>query len=78
MLAGYSDYTGGRVYTPFKTRSFQDALQQIFLDINSEYLLTYVPSTLKQEGFHSIQVRLARSRLKVHTRSGYFYGAPAS
>ncbi|MGA8182009.1 MAG: VWA domain-containing protein [Terriglobia bacterium] len=76
MLATYSAYTGGSVYTPLKTRRFQDALQQIALDINSEYVLTYVPSTLKEQGFHRIQVELTRPRLKVHTRSGYFYGVP--
>ncbi len=75
VLATYSAYTGGSVYTPLKTRRFQDALQQIALDINSEYVLTYVPSTFKQQGFHRIQVELTRPRLKVHTRSGYFYGA---
>jgi VWFA-related protein len=76
MLATYSGYTGGSVYTPLKTRRFQDALQQIALDINSEYTLTYVPTTLKQPGFHRIQVELTRPRLKVHTRSGYFNEAP--
>jgi VWFA-related protein len=78
MLATYSVYTGGSVYTPLKTRRFQDALQQIALDINSEYTLTYVPSTLKEEGFHRIQVELTRPQLKVHTRSGYFNEMPAS
>ena len=78
MLAGYSGYTGGSVYTPLKTRRFQDALQQIALDINSEYTLTYVPTTLKHPGFHRIQVELTRPRLKVHTRSGYFNEAPVN
>ncbi|HEX5410515.1 MAG TPA: VWA domain-containing protein [Terriglobia bacterium] len=74
MLAAYSSYTGGKVYTPLKKHSFQDALQQIALDINSEYVLTYVPDTLKEKGFHQIQLDVSRPRLKVHTRSGYFYG----
>jgi VWFA-related protein len=77
MLAAFSDYTGGRIYTPFKKHSFQDTLQQIALDINSEYVLTYVPDTLKEEGFHQIQLEVSRPRLKVHTRSGYFYGVKA-
>jgi len=46
MLAAYSGYTGGSNYTPFKVRSFQDVVQQIALDINSEYTLAYVPDTL--------------------------------
>ena len=77
-LGTYSGFTGGSVYTPFKTHSFQDMLQQIALDVNSEYVLTYVPSTLEQQGFHHIQLEVSRPRLKVHARPGYFYGAPAS
>jgi VWFA-related protein len=77
-LATYAVYSGGMVYTPLETHSFQDTLQQIALDINSEYFLTYVPDTLKQEGFHRIEVGVSRPRLKVHTRSGYFYGVPAT
>jgi VWFA-related protein len=77
-LGTYSDFTGGKVYTPFKTHSFQDMLQQIALDVNSEYVLTYVPSTLKQQGFHHIQLEVSRPRLRVHARPGYFYGIPAS
>ena len=76
-LAAYSSYTGGRVYTPFKKHSFQDALQQIALDINSEYVLTYVPDDLREEGFHQIQLDVSRPRVKVHTRFGYFYGVKA-
>ena len=75
MLAPYPSYTGGRVYTPFKKHSFQDTLQLIALDFNSEYVLTYVPNTLTEEGFHQIQLDVSRPRLKVHTRFGYFYGA---
>ena len=60
-----------------KTHAFQDTLQQIFLDINSEYVLTYLPNTLKQEGFHRIQLQVSRPWLKVHTRAGYFYGVKA-
>lgn len=77
MLAAYSSYTGGRVYTPFKKHSFQDVLQQIALDINSEYVLTYVPNNLREEGFHQIQLDVSRARVNVHTRSGYFYGVKA-
>lgn len=76
ILATYSGYTGGVVYTPLKVRSFQNTLQQIALDINSEYVLTYVPDDLKQEGFHRIQVQVSMSGLRVHTRSGYFNDVP--
>lgn len=74
-LAAYSEYTGGSIYTPFKVRSFQNVVQQIALDINSEYVLTYVPDTLKQKGFHRITIEVSRPRLSVHARSGYFYEA---
>lgn len=75
MFTAYSGYTGGIVYTPFKVQSFQSVVQQIALDINSEYTLTYVPDTLEQKGFHQIEVEVSRPHLGVHARSVYFYGA---
>ncbi len=64
VLRQYAAYTGGVVYTPWKSHSVQSMLQQIAVEINSEYILTYVPSTVNQPGFHGV----------VLARAGYFYG----
>lgn len=74
VLRQYAGYTGGVVYTPLKKRSLQNQLQNIALDINSQYILAYVPNTLKETGFHSIQIEVSQRDLRVRTRAGYFYG----
>lgn len=78
VLQQYAGYTGGVVYTHVKKRSLQNQLQNIALDINSQYILTYVPSTLKEVGFHPIQIEVSRPDLEVRTRAGYFYRAAAN
>lgn len=77
VLQQYALYTGGLVYTHLKKRSLEDQLQSIALDLNSQYILTYVPTTLKHAGFHPIQINVSRPGLQVRTRAGYFYGSPS-
>ncbi|MGH9342344.1 MAG: hypothetical protein ACRD19_01060, partial [Terriglobia bacterium] len=74
VLQQYAGYTGGVVYTHLRERSLQNQLQNIALDINSQYILTYVPNTLKEAGFHPIQIGVSQPDLRVRTRAGYFYG----
>jgi VWFA-related protein len=74
VLQQYAAFTGGITYTHWKKQSLQDQLQQIALDINSQYVLAYVPSTLTQRGFHRIQVKVLHRGLTVRTRVGYFAG----
>lgn len=77
VLQQYAGYTGGVVYTHLRERSLQNQLQSIALDINSQYILTYIPTTLQERGFHTIQINVSRPSLQVRTRAGYFYGLPA-
>lgn len=77
VLQQYAGYTGGLVYTHLRKRSLDGQLQNIALDLNSQYILTYVPTTLKQAGFHPIQIDVSRPGLQVRTRAGYFYGSPS-
>lgn len=75
VLQQYAAFTGGVAYTHWKKQSLQYQLQQVALDINSQYVLAYVPSTLKQGGFHRIQIDVLQRDLTVRTRAGYFAGA---
>lgn len=72
----YAHYTGGVSYTSSKKDTLQKQLQKIALEINSQYVLAYVPSTLNRTGFHPIRVTVSRPGLKIRTRAGYFYGVP--
>jgi VWFA-related protein len=76
LVGQYAGYTGGVVYTPLTMRSVQNDVQQIALDVNSEYTLAYVPNTLKQSGFHHIEIQVSRPDVRVRTKAGYFYERP--
>lgn len=76
VMDAYAKYTGGQSFGNWKQSSFQNRLQKIALDVNSQYLLAYVPSTLKQTGFHRLEVRVREPGLKTRARAGYFYMTP--
>lgn len=70
----YAALTGGVAYSHWGRAGLQNQIQQIALEINSQYILAYVPSTLKQIGFHRLQVEVTEPSLKTRARAGYFYG----
>ncbi|HEV2500352.1 MAG TPA: VWA domain-containing protein [Terriglobia bacterium] len=78
IMDAYAKYTGGQSFGNWKQSSFQNRLQKIALDVNSQYMLAYAPSTLKQTGFHRLAVRVREPGLKTRARAGYFYMTPAA
>jgi VWFA-related protein len=70
----YAQATGGREFSHWTEGGLQNQIQRMALEINSQYILAYMPSTLNQTGFHRIQVQLSDSALRVRARTGYFYG----
>ncbi|MGH9446092.1 MAG: VWA domain-containing protein [Terriglobia bacterium] len=77
LIQQYASFTGGVVYTHWKRQTLQDELQRIALEINSQYIVAYVPSTLRERGFHRIEIKLAQPSLQVRVRAGYFTGSKA-
>ncbi|MGH9435975.1 MAG: VWA domain-containing protein, partial [Terriglobia bacterium] len=69
----YAKYTGGVAYGQWKENAIQNRLQKIALDVNSQYMLAYVPSTLNQQGFHRLEITVREPKLRVRARAGYFY-----
>lgn len=78
LVTTYSKYTGGLAFENWKKSSLQDQLQRIALDINSQYMLAYAPSTLNQPGFHRLRIVVREPGLRVRARAGYFYTTTAS
>ncbi len=73
LLQIYADYTGGKEYSHWKgSREVQKQLMRVALEVNSQYMLAYVPSTLNQVGFHRLQVEVLQPNLRVRARAGYF------
>jgi VWFA-related protein len=73
-LGQYADLTGGIAYSHWWRVGLQNQIQRIALEVNSQYILAYVPSTLKETGFHRLQVEVNESSLRLRYRAGYFYG----
>jgi VWFA-related protein len=66
-----SEETGGLVFT--NSQNFEKGLAQIATDLGDEYwLCSNVPAGEKSGTYHKIEVRVARSDLKVRHRKGYY------
>lgn len=76
VLELYAQGTGGLNYSPFGRSALETALNQIGQDLHNQYLLTYRPSNLDEQGFHRIEVRVARPNVSVRSRPGYYVGLP--
>ena len=72
----FSYFTGGQMYSFATDKALENAITDIGKDLNSQYLLSYTPSTETSEepGFHSIKVDVDRPGLKVRVRPGYWWG----
>ena len=71
----YTKFTGGREYSYKTQRGLEEAIASIGDEIHSQYLLTYLPDTPKNDGYHEIEVRILKPGLKVSTRPGYWSAA---
>ncbi len=72
----FSYFSGGEAFSFSNLKSLEQAITAIGADLNSQYLLTYIPSkqTQTEPGFHTIRVEVNRPGLKVRTRPGYWWG----
>ena len=71
-LEAYAGYTGGVDYSHWSNKKLQKQLTQVALEINSQYELAYVPTTLGQTGFHRLRIEVNLKAFKVRSRSGYY------
>ena len=76
VLEVYALGTGGLAHSTFGRAALEDVLNRIGQDLYSQYLITYQPSNRDQNGFHRIEIRLARPGTNVRHRPGYFVGPP--
>lgn len=72
-LEYYAAFTGGVYYSHWSKVALQDQLNRIASEVHSQYEIAYVPGNLTENGFHRIEVEVARPNLKIRARAGYFY-----
>lgn len=71
-LAVASAATGGTYVTTFKDRTIEQAVDLIGGELHAQYMLGYRPPGDEPSGYHFIRVHVARNRIKVRTRPGYY------
>src|SRR3989338_4735298 len=76
VLEVYALGTGGLAHSTFGRAALEDVLNRIGQDLYSQYLITYQPSNRDQNGYHRIEIRVARPGASVRHRPGYFVGPP--
>jgi hypothetical protein len=64
------------VYSFATQRGLEDAITDIGKDLNSQYILSYQPTSavMEEPGYHSIRVLVNRPGLVIRTRTGYWWG----
>ena len=76
FLVGLAENTGGRAFPD--RNEFASALDQVFEENGSYYLLGYTPPNPALDGkFRRIEVKLNRQGATIRTRNGYYSEKPA-
>lgn len=71
----FTRYTGGKEYPFVSQEDLERAVQNVSSELHNQYLITYVPTTRSEGGFHNIRVEVTRRGLDVSTRPGYWMAA---
>ena len=69
----FTNATGGRHFSFLKVGALEDAISRTGQEIHSQYLLSFVPTSSKNSGFHPIKVAVpAYPDALIRARTGYF------
>ncbi len=74
----FTKYTGGREYSFVSERDLESAVQNVGVDLHSQYILSYNHNNKLEGGFHEIEVQVLdgtgrpRRDVKLLTRPGYW------
>jgi VWFA-related protein len=65
--------TGGRYFEARKKDSLEEIYGQIAEELRGQYLMTYTPDVVDNEGgFHKVALKANKGDLEVVTREGYY------
>jgi len=67
--------TGGTYESVFRDTKIENAIDAIGGELNSQYMLSYHPTSADHAGYHQIKVTVDRPGVKVRTRPGYYLEA---
>ena len=73
VLAEFVQRTGGRAFEAKKKDNLEEIYGQIAEELRGQYLLTYTPDVVDNEGgFHKIALKANKDEFAVVTREGYY------
>ncbi len=75
-LKALTDVTGGRMIEIESSAQIGAEFKKILQDFRSRYVLTFTPNGVASGGFHRLDVRIRRGKLKVIARPGYVGEGP--
>jgi VWFA-related protein len=67
--------TGGTYQPAFREGKFDNAIDAIGGELNSQYMLSYHPTGAETAGYHTIKVTVDVPGVKIRTRPGYYLEA---
>jgi VWFA-related protein len=77
VLQRVAAFTGGQYYEVRSGAELKESFTEALREMRSRYVLTYQPSGTPREGWHELDVRLARVKATVQARRGYHVPAAA-
>ena len=77
LLEALADETGGRVIYLENDETLEATFVQVLSEFRQRYVLSYSPSNVSTEGWHTLDVSVVGKRAQVKARRGYA-AAPAS
>ena len=72
FLKEVSKAAGGRIWRARTDQDLSETFVEVLRHIRSRYLLTYYPTGVSDEGWHTLDVKLTHARGEVLARPGYF------
>ena len=77
-LEEYAKATGGRAFFPQRPQDLDGVFDQIVAELANQYVLSYAPTNIKQDGrWRTIKVRVRRpGKYEVRAREGYKAAGP--
>jgi len=78
LLPKYASATGGgQIYSELSRNNIEDAYAQITSEARNQYTLGYTTRATASTTYRNIEIRVARSGLKIYAKDGYYPIAPA-
>jgi VWFA-related protein len=75
FLRDLSTVTGGSLLEIESTKNLSAVFLGIINEFRQRYLLTYLPEGVSESGWHQLEVRVKKRKVKVLARSGYLAGS---